>query len=95
MTFKLSSANPNISISGANAALADFVFPATRPVAITLVVTDTAGRQDTASLTVDPSLGGSTSGGGGGGGSLDAVLLGLLASLAGLLSSRRRRIAGN
>jgi serine protease len=90
------SASPSISITGASSALAEFVFPATRPIAITLVVTDIAGRQDTATLTVDSSLGsGTSSGSGGGGGSLDTALLGLLASLAGLLSSRRRRTAGN
>jgi serine protease len=90
------SANPSISISGATSAQAEFLFPATRPVTVTLVITDSAGRQDTTSLTVEPVQGVSSSSyrsGGGGGLGLPSLLW--LFSLTGLLSSRHRGRAGN
>lgn len=82
------SANPSISISGANSANAEFLFPATRPVTITLLVTDSAGKQDSASLEIAAAIVNTSANGGAGGLGWELLLLaGLLSSAAG----RRQR----
>ncbi len=81
------SVDPNISILNPTSAIAEIVFPATRPITVTLVVTDDTGAQDTSSLLIASSLTGTGSGGGGAVGLLDLLLLALLA-LAGLLTRR-------
>ncbi len=76
--------SPSVSIEGANRSVASFVFPALRPITVTLTVADDAGRQDAATLTIDSSTG---IGSGGGSGALGAELL----ALAGLALARWRR----
>ena len=77
------SASPSVNIAGRNQAQASFVFPALRPITVTLTVTDDAGRTDAASLTIDSSTGIASDGGSGALG----PELGLLAAL--LLARRR------
>jgi serine protease len=90
------SAEPNISITGAGAAQAEFIFPATRTVTLTLVVTDSAGRQDTTTATVDPLLLGSSAGGGGALGLADLGALALLLAMVWRrLSSKCPEACGN
>jgi serine protease len=90
------SVSPNISLTAASSAQTQFLFPATRPVTLTLVVTDNAGRQDTATFTVEP-VNGASSGTsiGGGGGTLDILAIVLLGSLALAGAAKRRSLAGN
>jgi hypothetical protein len=76
------SANPNISIANANSATAEIIFPATRPITVTLTVTDDAGRQDTSSLTIASAITGNGSGGGATS-VLDLLLLALLLLVVG------------
>jgi len=76
--------SPSVSIEGANRSVASFVFPALRPITVTLTVTDDVGRQDSATLTIDSSTG---IGSNGGSGALGAELL----VLAGLALARWRR----
>jgi serine protease len=78
------SSNPSVSIAGASRVVASFVFPALRPITVTLTVTDDAGRADSTTLTIDSSTG---IGSDGGGGALGAEL----AALAGLALARWRR----
>jgi serine protease len=59
------SVDPDINVSGRTSAMAEIVFPATRPITVTLVVTDDAGAQDTASLQIASAITGTGSGGGG------------------------------
>jgi serine protease len=68
-------ANPDVSIADASAAIASLVFPALRPVTVTLTVTDDAGRQAQASKTID----GTAVSAGGGGGGFDYMALAWLA----------------
>jgi serine protease len=79
------SVNPNIAVSNPNGALAEVVFPATRPITVTLTVTDETGRQDSASLTIEAAL---TASGSSGGGAMGIELLALLLLLAGRLSRK-------
>jgi serine protease len=76
--------SPSVSIEGANRSVAIFVFPALRPITATLTITDDAGRQDSATLTIDSTTGIGSDGGGG-------VLGAELAALAGLALARWRR----
>jgi serine protease len=78
------SANPSVSIANRDQAQASFVFPALRPITVTLTITDDAGRSDSTSLTVDSSTGIGSDGGGG-------ALGPELALLAALELARRRR----
>jgi len=43
---------PSVAVSNPNGALAEIVFPALRPLTVNLTITDDAGRQDSASLTI-------------------------------------------
>jgi hypothetical protein len=63
------------------------IFPALRPITVTLTVTDNLGRKDIASKTID-SVALSA---GGGGGALTPTVLAVLALGAGAASWRRRR----
>jgi serine protease len=83
------SVDPNISILNPTSAMAEIVFPATRPITVTLVVTDDTGAQDTSSLLIASAITGTGSGGGGAFGSLELLVLALLALLAlpGLLAA--------
>jgi serine protease len=76
--------SPSVSIEGANRPTASFVFPALRPITVTLTITDDAGRQDAATLTIDSSTG---IGSDGGSGACGTELL----ALAGLALARWRR----
>jgi serine protease len=77
-------ASPAVDIAHRNQAEASFVFPALRPITVTLTVTDDAGRTDSASATIDSSTGIGSDGGTG--------ALGLeLGLLAALLRARHRR----
>ena len=69
--------------------MAEIVFPATRPITVTLVVTDDAGAQDTTSLLIASALTG-TGSGGGGLGWLDCLLLVLGGSF--MLAGRKREL---
>jgi serine protease len=84
------SSDPAVSIANANTASASLVFPALRPLTVTLTVTDDAGRQAQASKTISGSESPSSSGSG-------SVDLAVLACLAGgcllAITSRRRRQA--
>lgn len=83
------SADPDVSIADADTAVAKLVFPALRPVTVTLTVTDDMGRQAQASKTID----GAVSLSGGGSGAVDLLALALLssASLCAITSRRRRQ----
>jgi serine protease len=83
-------ADPDVAISNASSAVAKLVFPALRPVTVTLTVTDTAGRQAQASKTID-SVVLKAGGGGSAFDESDLVGLGALALLA--ITMRRRRQA--
>lgn len=78
------STDPAVSIDNGTAAKATIVFPALRPLKVTLVVTDNAGSSDTTTFTIDSHLGTSK----GGGGRLPAWALALLA--LGLLARAAR-----
>ena len=84
------SSDPAVSIANANTASASLVFPALRPLTVTLTVTDDTGRQAQASKTIAGSESPSSSGSG-------SVDLAMLACLAGgcllAITSRRRRQA--
>ncbi len=82
-------ADPDVSIADAGTASASLVFPALRPVTVTLTVTDDAGRQAQASKIIDGSVGASGSGSG-------AIDLATLAWLVGgcvlaIMTWRRRQ----
>ncbi len=82
-------ADPDVGIANASSAVAKLVFPATRPVTVTLTVTDGAGRQDQLSKTINSV---SVKAGGGTGG-FDTLTLIWLASIALLgIAARRRRL---
>jgi serine protease len=83
-------ADPDVSIANATSAKATLVFPALRPITVTLTVTDSAGHQDTASRTINSV---SLSAGGGGGGLGPTGLLILAAGAAAGLQGRRRASA--
>jgi hypothetical protein len=76
-------ASPSVDIANRNQAEASFIFPALRPITVTLTVTDDAGRTDSTSATIDSSTGIGSDGGGGALG-LELVLL------TALLRARRR-----
>ncbi|MFO1408833.1 MAG: S8 family serine peptidase [Steroidobacteraceae bacterium] len=76
--------SPSVDIADRTQAQASFLFPALRPITVTLKVTDDSGRTDSASITIDSSTG--IASGGGGSGALGPEL-GLLAAL---LVARRR-----
>jgi hypothetical protein len=83
-------ADPDVSIANASSAVAKLVFPALRPVTVTLTVRDGAGRQDSVSKTIDSV---SLKAGGGGGG-FDDPALAWLAGIALLAITARRRRQG-
>ncbi len=83
-------ADPDVSIADATSAKATLVFPALRPITVTLTVTDSAGHQDTASKTIDSV---SLSAGGGGGALGPIALLMLAAAVAAGMRGRRRASA--
>jgi serine protease len=83
-------ADPDVSIADATSARATLVFPALRPITVTLTVTDSAGHQDTASKTINSVA---LSAGGGGGALGPAGLLILAAGTAAGLRRRRRASA--
>ena len=74
-------ANPDVSIANADKAVATLVFPALRPVIVTLRVTDNLGRQDVASQTIN-SVALSAGGGSGALGPATLAALGLVAIAA-------------
>jgi serine protease len=78
--------DPAVSIENATSAVATIVFPALRPITVTLTVTDSAGRQDTVTKTIN-SVALSE---GGGGGLLGPASLLLLAAGAGMAFRRRQ-----
>jgi hypothetical protein len=82
------SSDPSVAIANAGSPKATVVFPALRPLTITLTITDDLGRSATASKTIYSGL---LPEGRGGGGDLPAWALGLLA--AALLASRLGRRA--
>ncbi|HEX9474071.1 MAG TPA: S8 family serine peptidase [Steroidobacteraceae bacterium] len=84
------SVDPAIAIENASAAIAKIVFPALRPITVTLTVTDDVGRQDQASKTIN-SVALSA---GGGRGTLAAEELLALAGAAALAFLRRQNRAG-
>ena len=81
--------DPTVSIENANSAVATLKFPAFRPITVTLKVTDSAGRQSTASEVVNSRV--YPSGGTGGGGGLGLPDLAVLAagSLVAFLQRRK------
>ena len=82
-------ADPDVGIANASSAVARLVFPATRPVTVTLTVTDGAGRQDRLSKSIDSKAVKS----GGGTGGFDTLTLIWLASIALLgIAARHRRL---
>ncbi|HVN99084.1 MAG TPA: S8 family serine peptidase [Steroidobacteraceae bacterium] len=80
------SSDPIVSIENATSAVARLVFPALRPITVTLTVTDSAGRQDSVTQTIN-SVALSA---GGGKGAMDLPGLLLLAGGAALAFWRRR-----
>ncbi|MCC7462736.1 MAG: S8 family serine peptidase [Gammaproteobacteria bacterium] len=76
--------SPSVDIANRTQPEANFLFPALRPVTVTLTVTDDAGRTDSTSATIVSSTG---IGSGEGGGGVLGLELGLLAAL--LLARRR------
>ena len=80
--------DPDVSIANATSAKASLIFPALRPITVTLTVTDSFGRQDIATKTIN-SVALSAGGGGGSMGTADLLLL-----AAGVLGGgfRRRRV---
>jgi serine protease len=83
-------ADPDVGIANASSAVARLVFPATRPVTVTLTVTDGAGRQDQVSKTIDSV---SVKAGDGTGG-FDMPTLAWLAGIALIAITARRRRQG-
>jgi len=83
--------DPAVSITNASSAVAKLVFPALRPVTVTLTVTDDAGRQAQAFKTIS----GTEVSAGGGSGAMDLITLVSLcgAGLAAITSRRRRQAA--
>jgi serine protease len=82
--------DPNVAIENAGTAIARIVFPALRPITVTLTVTDDVGRQDQASKTINSVA---LSAGGGRGALAPEALL-ALAGAATLAFLRRRSSAG-
>ena len=76
----------DVSIANASSAIAKLVFPALRPITVTLRITDSAGRQDVVSKTIN-SVALSA---GGGGGALDYTALFFLGLVAATPLLRRR-----
>lgn len=83
-------ADPDVAIADAASAKASLVFPALRPITVTLTVTDSAGRQDVVSKTINSVA---LSAGGGGGGMGPASLLVLAAGVAAAGLRRRRSMS--
>ena len=81
--------DPDVSIANATSAKASLVFPALRPITVTLTVTDSFGRQDIATKTINSVA--LSAGGGGGSMSPEGLLVLAAAALATRL--RRRRAA--
>ena len=79
-------ADPDVGIANASSAIAKLVFPALRPLTVTLTVTDNAGRQDRVSKTINSVAVKAGSGGGG----IDTLTLVWLASIALLAITARR-----
>jgi hypothetical protein len=75
-----------LSIANAGSAVAQVVFPALRPITLTLTVTDEGGRRDSATVTIDSSL--TSSGGSSGGGAIGSETLWCLLALL-MLAARR------
>jgi serine protease len=82
--------DPDVSIANPTSVKATLVFPALRPITVTLTVTDSAGHQDTASKTINSV---SLSAGGGGGALGPIGLLILAGGAAAGLRGRRRASA--
>jgi serine protease len=82
--------DPDVAIANPTSAVAKVVFPAFRPITVTLTVTDSAGHQGTASKTINSV---SLSAGGGGGALGPAALLVLAGGAAAGLRRRRRASA--
>jgi len=78
--------DPSIGIANATSAVAKLIFPALRPITVTLTVTDSMGRQDQATATINSKL----LSAGGGKGAMDPGELGILAFGAGAVFLRRR-----
>ncbi|HKC15448.1 MAG TPA: hypothetical protein VKC11_01970, partial [Steroidobacteraceae bacterium] len=78
--------SPDIAIENPDSAVAKIIFPALRPITVTLTVTDSVGRQDQASKTINSVA---LSAGGGGGVMAPDELLALACAAA--LAFRRRR----
>ena len=78
--------DPAVAIENPTSAVAKVIFPALRPITVTLTVTDNFGRQDVASKTIDSVL----LKAGGGGGTLSPLGLVVLAVAAGAAYLRRR-----
>lgn len=83
------SVEPNVTIESPTSAVAKLKFPAFRPITVTLKITDSAGRQDTATQVVNSRV--YPSGGTGGGGALGAGDLAALAAGALIAFLGRRR----
>lgn len=83
------STDPSVSISGQGTASAWLYYPSTRPMTVTLTVTDDAGLTDSTTLSIDGAVAAGTHYGGG---ALGRELP-VLALLAGWLVLRRRRRA--
>ena len=82
-------ADNGVPIADATSAVAKLVFPALRPVTVTLTISDDTGRQASASKTIDGTIKASSSGGG----SLGPGTLGVLGALLAIITTRRRRQA--
>ena len=82
--------DPDVGIENASTAIAKIVFPALRPITVTLTVTDDAGRRDQASKTINSVA--LSAGGGRGTVATDALLA--LVCAAALAFRRRQNRAG-
>jgi serine protease len=83
------SSDEGVEIANATSAVAQFIFPALRPVTIRLTVTDDSGLRDSVAVTIDSTLVAALGGGGGG---LDPISLSLLLLTLTLVLAGRRRI---
>jgi serine protease len=82
-------ADNGVTIADASSAVAKLVFPALRPITVTLTITDDAnpGRQASASKTIDGAVKASSSGGG----TIGLSALAGLGALLAIITRRRRR----